>query len=501
MPVAVEHAVATLVSRLAQVVAAQPRRPALFRGEEVWSYRDFWARAERVARSLLESGVPPGSRVGLVGRNSIDYVVAYVGIMRAGSAVVVPNPLLDADELREQLAHAEVAAILLGDALDSVGDELVELAGAVAISSLEAHGGEPLPGPDAGDAAVLIPTTGSTGTPKCAALTHAAMVHAADQLAAVFPVSREDVTVSFLPLHASIYEQVLPIMLSGGAVDVLPRYDPEAVSRACERGTTFDAVPTVIARLLESADHRALNRLRWIMFASEPMPPAVLERWWECVPDVKTYQFYGMTELLTITQASHELLVEERQAVGVPFASSAVRVVGDDGEERPAGEEGEVVCCSPTLMQEYFRDEAATALALGRDGSMRTGDLGAFDEAGRLHLRGRLKDIIISGGFNIAPAEIEAVACNHPAVAEAMVVGIPDDRWGETPVVVAVPRRDSGLTAAELLGHCRDRLAAFKRPSAAAVTHELPTTGIGKAEKAPVRDAIQRGELDVERAS
>ena len=281
---------------------------------------------------------------------------------------------------------------------------------------------------------------------------------------------------------------------------MLPRYDPEAVTRACKRGTTFDAVPTVIARLLEAAGHDALNGLRWTMFASEPMPPALLERWWGYVPDVQTYQFYGMTELLTITQASHDLLVGEPGAVGISFASSSVRVVDKVGAERPAGEEGEVVCRSPALVQEYFRDDVATAQALTRDGSMRTGDLGAFDEAGRLHLTGRIKDIIISGGFNIAPAEIEAVACKHPAVAEAMVVGIPDERWGETPAVVAVPRRNSGLTAAELLGYCRGGLASFKRPSAAAVTNELPTTGIGKAEKAAVREAIQRGELDLERA-
>lgn len=289
-------------------------------------------------------------------------------------------------------------------------------------------------------------------------------------------------------------------MFAGGAVDVLPRYDPEAVSRASGRGTTSDAVPTVIARLLESADHAALKRLCWIMFASEPMPAAVLERWWECVPGAKTYQFYGMTELLTVTQASHDVLVQEPRAVGVPFPSSAVRVVGQDGMEQPLGEEGEILCRSPAVMQEYFRDERATASALTEDGAMRTGDLGMFDDSGRLHLTGRLKDIIISGGCAIAPGEIEAVACSHPAVAEAMVVLIPDSRWGETPVVVAAPRSGSRLTAGELLGHCRGRLARFKCPSAAAVTHELPTTGIGKAKKVPIREAIQRGELELERA-
>jgi acyl-CoA synthetase (AMP-forming)/AMP-acid ligase II len=148
----------------------------------------------------------------------------------------------------------------------------------------------------------------------------------------------------------------------------------------------------------------------------------------------------------------------------------------------------------------YFRDPAATESALTAGGAMRTGDLGAFDKVGRLHLTGRLKNLIISGGLNIAPGEIEAVACRHPAVSTAVAVGIPDSRWGETPVVVAIARSGSTVSAGELLNHCRAGLASFKRPTGAAIVQELPVTGIGKSARNELREAIVRGELALERA-
>jgi fatty-acyl-CoA synthase len=269
----------------------------------------------------------------------------------------------------------------------------------------------------------------------------------------------------------------------------------------CQRATTLDAVPTIIARLLEHGRYERLNRLRWIAFASEPMPPAVLERWWELAPDVQTYEFYGMTEMLTVTHAGPEVLRCDPTTVGVAYPTSRVDVVGADLEPVPTGEEGEVICASPARMRGYLGDEAATAEALVPRGAIRTGDLGRLDELGRLRLTGRLKDLIISGGMNIAPAEIEATACRHPQVAVAAAVGVPDDTWGETPVVVAVPAQGNSLSATELLKYCRSELTDYKRPSGAAVVDSLPVTGIGKSAKARLREAILNGEVEVVRSS
>jgi acyl-CoA synthetase (AMP-forming)/AMP-acid ligase II len=245
-----------------------------------------------------------------------------------------------------------------------------------------------------------------------------------------------------------------------------------------------------MARLLDQAPLEDLARLRWVSFASEPMPAGLLRRWWDALPRVATYQFYGMTELVPATVADDRLQREEPTSVGVPFPTSHVTVL--DG--------GELACRSPAQMAGYFADDAATAAALTADGAIRTGDAGRIDERGRVFLTGRLKDLIISGGLNIAPAEIEAVACEHPGVQSAVVVGIPDERWGETPVVVAVPARGNGLAASDVLLHCRRELTSFKRPTAAALIDVLPSTGIGKSAKAVIRRQILDGEIELVRA-
>ncbi len=484
---------------IAAVVRGQPGRPAVFDGAEVWSYAELWARSGRAGAALLaEPAFSAGRRVGIVGANAPGYLAGYLGVLRAGGVVVPLNDRLPPEELREQLEFVDAAGCILADADQELADAFLPQP-TWAVDTLEA---EPLRegpavAPDA-EATVLL-TSGSTGAPKGVVHSHATLFHAAVQVALALPFSRYDVNLAFLPFFASIPEQVLPTLLHGAALDLLRRFDPEAVSRACERATTLDAVPTIVARLLEHGDHEQLNRLRWIAFASEPMPPAVLERWWERVPDVSTYEFYGMTEMLTITHAGPEELRADHSTVGVPYPTSRVEIVDTSLDPVPEGEEGEVTCMSPARMCGYLRDPEATAAALTPDGAIRTGDLGRVDERRRLRLTGRLKDLIISGGMNVAPAEIEAVACRHPYVAAAAAVGIPDARWGETPVVVAVPAQGNTLSAAELLAHCRAELASHKRPSGAAVIASLPVTGIGKSAKAELRDAILDGKVEVVR--
>jgi acyl-CoA synthetase (AMP-forming)/AMP-acid ligase II len=492
---------ATLVSCLADVTQAAPRRPAVLFGESAWDYEELWKRVERIAYGLLASGgFTPASRVGLIGTNTPAFLASYFGILRAGGVVVPLNHLLTADELSTQLSIAEAVACIVGDGDEALDEALRAEHAVVTADELDCTKPAPLPGVTPQSAATILFTSGSTGLPKGVVHSHATMLHAAVKIAAAFPFGREDVSIAFLPFFASIPEHVLPTLVAGGALDVLPRFDVEAVCRACARGTNFDAVPTIMARLLDEGDHEQLNRLRWVMFASETMPPPLLKRWWDCLPDVETHELYGMTEMLSITYASHETLREEPSCVGTAFSTSSVQVIDGDGTSLPPDLTGEIVCTSPARMLGYFRDPAATESALTAGGAMRTGDLGAFDKVGRLHLTGRLKNLIISGGLNIAPGEIEAVACRHPAVSTAVAVGIPDSRWGETPVVVAIARSGSTVSAGELLNHCRAGLASFKRPTGAAIVQELPVTGIGKSARNELREAIVRGELALERA-
>ena len=177
-----------------------------------------------------------------------------------------------------------------------------------------------------------------------------------------------------------------------------------------------------------------------------------------------------------------------------------MQIVDRNGEPVTAGTAGEVTCTSPALMWGYLDDPDATAAALTPTGAIRTGDLAYLDDAGLLHLKGRLKDLIISGGMNIAPAEIELAACRHPRVATAAVVGVPHPRWGETPIVVAVPAAGNTLTPAEVLDFCRAELAGYKRPTAAGLVDSLPQTGIGKIAKGVLRERVLSGEIPVVRA-
>ncbi len=491
----------SLVDGLLRSVASSPDHTAIRAGPTTWTYADLWDRSGRVGASLLgRLGLRPGDRIGILGLNDPGYVAAYFGILRAGCVAVPLNQFLLATELADQLE-------LVGARLCLVGRIDAATAGTVAgrlptapIDDLFSGTDRPLPPVEAQADATILLTSGTTGSPKGAVQTHATMCFAISELQGALPFSADDVMLAFLPFFAALPEQILPTLLAGGTVEVLPRFDLDAVDEACSRATTFDAVPTIMARLLHGIDHARLARLRWLMFASEPMPPALLASWWEALPAVRTYEFYGMTEMLTITVATPETLRAAPDSVGLPFPGSAVSVVGPAGGLVPVGEPGEVVCSSPARMRGYLPEGIDPATWRLPSGAMRTGDLGRLDEGGRLVLTGRIKDLIISGGLNIAPAEIEAVAVTHPAVAGAVVVGIPDRLWGETPIVIAVAKRDASLTPDELLAYCRERLASYKRPTGAALVERFPMTGIGKSSKAALRDEILSGALEIVRA-
>ena len=482
------HEPHTLVGWIGAVARAKAARPAVIGDGVSWSYLELWARAGGIARHLMrDEAVRPGDRVGIVGANEPAYLAAFFGLLRAGAVAVPLNAMLDVADMREQLAHVGAVATIVGDVEPAVRDGLATPAWP--LRGLPAAGTSALPQPRPDDPACIFLTSGSTGRPKGVVHSQGSLLHMALQLASALPFGPEERSIAFLPFFAAA-EQVLPVLCTGGALDVLPGFDPDRIAAAARHATSFDAVPTVMARLLDRAPLEDLARLRWVSFASEPMPVSLLRRWWDALPGVATYQFYGMTELVPVTVACDRLQREEPASVGVPFPTSRLSAIDADGQE---AREGELVCHSPAQMLGYHGDVPAT-------GPIRTGDLGRIDERGRVFLTGRLKDLIISGGLNVAPAEIEAVACEHPGILTAIVVGIPDDRWGETPVVVAVPARDNGVAARDVLHHCRRELTSFKRPSAAALVEVLPATGIGKSAKAVIRQRILDGEIELVRA-
>lgn len=484
----------TLVDWIATVVDAQPDRPALVADGVVWTYESLWQRAAGIARNLLRKDeFPPGACVAIAGANEPMYLAAYLGIMRAGGTAVPLNPMLDVPAMAAQLELVDAFAVLHGELDENTRDGLAELLPTWPLGDLALPDGARLPHLSPNTAACILLTSGSTGEPKGVVHSQGTMLHAALQLGSTLPFRSDDLGVAFLPFHASIPEQVLPTLCTGGALEVIPRFDVDRVADACRRATWFDAVPTIMARLIDQAPADALSRLRWVLFASEPMPTELLKRWWSTLPTVETHQFYGMTELLPISAAPDWMLRDDPDTVGVPFPTSRLCTVD--------GAEGEIICRSPARMLQYHRAPQATADIVTEDGAIRTGDLGRIDERGRVFLTGRLKDLIITGGFNVAPAEIEAATCRHPRVAAAAAVGIPDTRWGETPIILVVPTAGDRLTADEVLQHCQRELAGFKRPSGAAVLDSLPATGIGKTDKTALRTCILKGDVPVVRTT
>ena len=492
----------TLVGWMAAIAAAQPDRPALHQDGETWSWGRFWKRSGQIATALTgRDGFGRGRAVGLIGANEPDYIAAYFGILRAGAVVVPLNPKLAEADLVRAAEFADLLGTVVGDVDAERREALATVAPTWPLEHLAGGAAAALADPRVDVPACILLTSGSTGQPKGVVHTQGTMLHAALQIAITFPYAPDERSVAFLPFFACIPEQVLPTLVAGGSVDCIRRFDEERILRACADGaTSLDAVPTIMARLLDSPGAERMSALRWMMFASEPMPVPLLERWWDTLPGVETHQLYGMTEMLTISSASHGVLRDHPTSVGLPYSTSAVEVVDPDGRPVAAGTAGEVTCASPGLMRGYLDDPDATAAVLTRAGAIRTGDLACLDDAGLLHLKGRLKDLIISGGMNVAPAEIERVACRHPRVATAAVVGVPHPRWGETPVVVAVAVDGNTLTPADVLDFCRAELSSFKRPTAAALVDSLPQTGIGKIAKGVLRDRVLSGEIAVVRA-
>ena len=278
------HEPQALVGWVVAVARAQARRPAVHGDGVRWNYEELWGRAGGIARHLLrDRGVEPGDRVGLVGTNEPAYLAAYFGVLRAGGVVVPLNAMLDVADMRDQLAHVDAVATIVGAVDAAVRDGLADALPAWHMNDLRTAATGVLPPTGPGDPACIFLTSGSTGRPKGVVHTQASLLHMALQLASTLPFGPEERSIAFLPFFAAA-EQVLPVLCTGGSLDVLPGFDPERIAAAARHATSFDAVPTVMARLLDLAPHDDLAHLGWVSFASEPMPVGLLHRWWDAQP-------------------------------------------------------------------------------------------------------------------------------------------------------------------------------------------------------------------------
>ena len=449
----------------AHVIEASARR----------TFADLDREATRFAAALAAAGVGTGDRVALRIANRFADVAAVFGVWRAGAVLVPLNPRLTGDEQRllcERSGARVLAAVREGTEL-TIEETL--------------PAGVPEP-----ELAAIAFTSGTTGLPKGVEITHAALLWSAMAVAKTRGDALDSVAAVVSPLcHLPVFvSHYLARLLSGGTV-VLGQFDPDRlVASLAEQGITdLPLVPAMVGPLLER-DVPASVRLRKVSVGSALTPMEVKEALAARFGGADVVEAYGQTETTDgVTMTVGREALERPGTVGRPHATLALAVLGRAGNLAPSGQDGELVFRGPTLMRGYHADSAATAAAF-HGPWLRTGDLGRIDEDGYVYVTGRLKEIIITGGENVSPAEVEAVLGRHPAVAEAAVFGIPDPRWGER-VAAAVVTRDE-VTPEALQEHVARHLARFKLPRTILFLEELPKTSAGKVKRAELRDRFAK---------
>ena len=495
---------------------ARPDDPALADGARVHaSWGSFAGRVAGVAAGLRDDfALTPGDRVAIVMRNRPEYLEALYAIWHAGLVAVPVNARLHRDEIAYILEHSGTAVAVTD--IDHAGD-VESLVGAVTSlqaavvapgerwDRLSASSPAPLIGRQPTDPAWLFYTSGTTGRPKGATLTHRNLMMASlSYFADIDPVSPLDSILHAAPLSHGSGLYGLP-HVARGAVSVVPHsggVDGDEIAALVQRwpGMSFFAAPTMVKRLagdpaIVGAD---LAHLKTIIYGGAPMYLADLE----VALDVfgpRLAQIYGQGETpMTITALSkkdhadrdHPRWRDRLQSVGTARTDVEVHVVDQDGHEVPVGEIGEVVVRGDVVMSGYWNQPDATAEAL-RDGWLHTGDVGSFDTDGYLTLRDRSKDLIISGGMNIYPREVEEALLHHPGVKATAVVGRADAEWGEAVVAFVVTVDGAGAPSVEDLDRmCLDSIARFKRPKEYRFVDALPTNNYGKVVKRELRDRL-----------
>ncbi|MEU7888568.1 fatty acyl-CoA synthetase [Microbispora bryophytorum] len=477
------------------------------------TYAELDVDVTRVAGALIARGVRPGDRVAVLSRNSVDYVRTIFGVARAGAVLVPVNFMLGADEIAYVLSHSGAVALIAQDALLPVAREAAKRAGGLRLrmvygpapeegwepfdSLLQVDVAEPVEpvvpiGPD--DPAQILYTSGTESRPKGAVLSHAALIAQYASCVIDGGMTRDDVELHAMPLFHCAQQHcfLVPDVQLGASSHILPGADPAAVLEAIERHgvTKFFAPPTVWISLLRHPDfdRRDLSSLRKGYYGAAIMPVEVLREIGERLPDVRLWNFYGQTEMAPVAvMLQPEDQIRKAGSAGQAALNVETRVVDADGNDVPPGEIGEIVHRSPHAILGYLDDPEKTAEAF-RGGWFHSGDLGVMDEEGYLSVVDRIKDMIKTGGENVASREVEEVVYEHPAVAEVAVVGVRHPSWIEAVVAIIVTKPGTAVTEEELRAHVRTRLAAFKVPKAVAFVDALPKNPSGKILKRELRD-------------
>jgi long-chain acyl-CoA synthetase len=494
-----------LATTLRESAAAYPdKAAALFEGGRL-TYADLDALSDRFAAGLRASGVRPGDTVGLQLPNIPQFLIAYFGMLKAGCIGVPLNVLLKAPELAFCLGDAQARALVTWA---GVADEAVKGAADAGVTTVyvtntpgapeitDGHRFEellavepqtsPLESTDPSDTAVIVYTSGTTGTPKGAELTHYQLYMNADTPGRLFGIRDDDVVLVVLPLfHVfGLSSQLNVCVRFGATMSLVPRFDPAKVLEVMQRDgvTVFEGVPTMYVALLNhpQVGDYDLSRLRIGISGGAPIPAEVLDAFEEKF-GIVILEGYGLTE--TASTTTFNVSAEERKiySVGKPIWGVEVQIWDDEGRPLPAGSDhvGELVIRGVNTMRGYYRNPEATTEAFA-GGWFHSGDLGYRDEDGFYFIVDRKKDLIIRGGYNVYPREVEEAFYTHPAVAGAAVIGVPDQRLGEEVKAFVELKPGAAATEQELIAHMKQRVAAYKYPRMVEIREDLPKGPTGK---------------------
>ena len=502
----------TLGDVLRRTAARMPARPAIVCGDVSWTYAELDAVCNRLAHGLAARGLGAGDRLALLSRNSHRFAAIRFAVARLGAVLVPVNFMLTAEEVGYVLGHSGARMLCVADEFASIARDAVTGTAVEAVILLEGETWGAWPGwipfeqvstandqepvveeLDTGDLAQIIYTSGTESRPKGAMLTHDAVLWQYVSCVIDAEIAADDVLLHALPLYHCAQLDVFlgPAVYVGATNVIVAQPHPEVVLPMIARYhvTSFFAPPTVWIALLRSPlfDQTDLSSLRKGYYGAAIMPVEVLGELGRRLPEVRFWNLYGQTEIAPLaTVLKPDDQIRKAGSAGRPALNVETRVVDDAGQPVKLGEVGEIVHRSPHLLQGYYHDQERTDAAF--EGAwFHSGDLATVDDEGYITIVDRKKDMIKTGGENVASCEVEETIYQVPTVSEVAVIGVPHPYWIEAVVAVVVPRPDQTLTEADVIAHCRAHLAGFKVPKRVVFLEALPKNPSGKVLKRELR--------------
>jgi len=479
-----------------------PDRPALSEGDRELTYFETNEKVNRIATALIRMGIKPGDHVAITYPNSIDWAIFYFGVLKAGAVAITLAANLSGDELKNLVVHSRPRMILSDEAK---GDDLKSLQGEGHVGTIIGGGGdvsleqlmeEGSPSfeaidRDRADTALVLYTGGTTGVPKGVMITHEHVIYSSQSIAYCERSNQRDRALCFLPFnHVFAQFHIMnSTIFSAGCVEMLPALDVDRILKLLEedRITKFFAVPTVYVRLLSIPDlKKKLGKLRYCFSAGASMAMETVKQWKKAT-GLTIAEAYGMTEGMPFTFNHFYPEKHVVGSVGQPVNLVELQIRDIFGNLVGRGKEGEICARGRNVMYGYLDNPEATAQAFWEGGWLRTGDIGVIDKNGYVYIVDRLKDLIITGGENVSPREIEELLYTREEVQECAVIGLPDKEWGERVTAVIVPKQGQTVVPDEVKSFLKGRLSPFKVPKEYMVVNELPKSGAGKILKREIR--------------